>query len=95
MVAGDAPCGFLIARAGSNYLTGERMAEEVAMYVDPDHRSAGLARGLIAKFETWAASSGCAVVKLTAQHSARPEAVARLYSRSGYAAAETAFIKRL
>ncbi|MBW9113158.1 GNAT family N-acetyltransferase [Rhizobium cauense] len=95
VVAGDVPCGFLIARAGANYLTGERMAEEVAMYVEPDARSVGLAGGLIAKFEEWAASSRCTVVKLTAQHSARPEAVARLYRRSGYAAAETAFIKRL
>jgi len=95
ILAGEVPCGFLIARAGTNYLTGERMAEEVAMYIEPVARSAGLAGCLIAKFEEWAASGGCTVVKLTAQHSARPEAVARLYRRSGYAAAETAFIKRL
>ncbi|CDM57200.1 GNAT family N-acetyltransferase [Rhizobium favelukesii] len=95
VVAGEAPCGFLIARAGENYLTGERMAEEVAMYVEPDARSACLAASLIGKFEAWAAATGCSVAKLTAQHSARPAAVARLYRRSGYAAAETAFIKRL
>ncbi|CDM56292.1 MULTISPECIES: GNAT family N-acetyltransferase [Rhizobium] len=96
VVAGEAACGFLIARAGTNYLTGERMAEEVAMYVHPDQRSAGLAWSFIKRFEAWAVTTaGCTVVKLTAQHSARPEAVARLYRRSGYAAAETAFIKRL
>jgi GNAT superfamily N-acetyltransferase len=95
LLAGEAPCGFLIARAGTNYLTGERIAEEVAMYVDPAHRSAGLAASLIGRFEEWAVGARCSVVKLTAQHSARPEAVARLYRRSGYAAAETAFIKRL
>ncbi|EPE99539.1 GNAT family N-acetyltransferase [Rhizobium grahamii] len=95
LLAGESPCGFLIARAGTNYLTGERMAEEVAMFVEPASRSAGLAAALISEFEAWAMSTGCSVVKLTSQHSARPEAVARLYRRSGYAAAETAFIKRL
>lgn len=95
VVAGEMPCGFLIATRGVNPLTGELYAEEVAMYVAPEHRSAGLAKEMIDAFETWATKSGCALVKLTAQHSARPEAVARLYRKSGYTAAETAYIRRL
>lgn len=95
IVAGELPCGFLIASAGINHLTGERYAEEAAMWIEPDYRSAGLASAMIAGLEAWATAQKCAVVKLTAQHSMRPEAVARLYRKSGYAAAETAFIRRL
>lgn len=93
VVTGEPVCGFMVARAGDNYLTGERVAEEICLWVDPSNRG-GRGADFIAALESWADEKKCEIIKLTAQSSMRPEAVSRLYKSKGYSPIETAFVKR-
>lgn len=80
---------FLLARVGRTAIGcaglrrhGDGVAEMKRMYVRPEHRGRGHARGMLAALEEWACSRGYTRVVLETG-AAQPEAIA-LYTSSGY-----------
>lgn len=74
-------------------LTGEGYADEVAWWVDPEHRGALRAGPLLLGLaEEWAQGEGLSMVKMVAP---LPSRVGRFLERRGYWPIETAYVKRL
>lgn len=88
--------GFLVAQCGANYLTGERMAEETAIYVLPEYRDTKAGAKLYDEFERWAIHhAGAKRLRVTAQSSLRVEAVSSWFRRRGYREVERSFTKEV
>jgi len=73
-------------------LSGDRYAEEVAWWVEPEYRSGTLGPRLLALAEEWASAHGCAFLKMVAPIGTT---VGAFYERRGYQPIETAFMKRV
>lgn len=89
------PVGFLVCQFGHNYLTGQAIAEETAVYVVPSERGGKLASALLDRFEGWAKEKGAARIRVTAQSSLHVETVCRWYRRRGYAESERSLTKEV
>jgi hypothetical protein len=73
-------------------LTGQRVAEEFAWWVDPEHRRGLAGPRLLAHMERWCVQNRLHMVKMVAPDGS---SVGDFYSRSGYQALETHWIKVL
>lgn len=90
------PVGFLVAQCGQNYLTGELMAEETAIYITPQWRTKGASEDLFSAFEKWAIDEMKARrIRVTAQSSLRPDIVGKWFGRKGYKEVERSFTKEV
>lgn len=69
--------------------SGERMASEMAWWVEPEARGSGVK--LLRAAEEWARERGAVAVQMVAP----TERVGALYSRLGYKAFETSYQRRL
>lgn len=88
--------GFLVAQAFPNYLTGEVIAEETAIYVDENYRKEGVGDKLLDEFERWAKEEGRAArIRVTAQASLRMAGVVRWFESRGYRKAEISLTKEV
>jgi GNAT superfamily N-acetyltransferase len=74
-------------------ISGESFVEEIAWWVEPEHRHGTIGPRLIHKMEDWARAKGLHLVKMAAPVEAAD--VARFYISSGYRPIETNFAKRL
>lgn len=97
--AGDGPApqppelvGMVAMTALPHLLTGEPYAEEQAWWVEPEHRGGTVGPRLLAAAEAWARENGLKMIKVVA-----PEGgdVGKFYTKLGYEAVETAFVKAL
>lgn len=70
-----------------HHLTGEKTAGEIAWWVEPEARGAGVA--LLKRAERWAAERGAVQVQMQAPNLR----VGKLYERRGYRMAETAYYR--
>lgn len=84
--------GFIALVALEHTVSGDRYAEEVAWWVEPAHRVGLLGPRLLRRAEGWAVTHGCAFLKMAAPAGTD---VGAFYERQGYAAIETAYMKRL
>ena len=84
--------GMIALTALPHLLTGEAFAEEQAWWVEPEHRGGSLGPRLLAAAEGWARESGLEMIKVVA-----PEGgdVGKFYTKLGYEAVETAYVKVL
>lgn len=73
-------------------LSGEKVAEEIAWWVEPQARGGMVGPHMLRSAEEWATRNGANVVKMVAPAAS---AVGIFYERSGYRAVETAYIKRI
>lgn len=88
--------GFLVCQCGENYLTGERIAEETAIYVSKHWRSSGAGDALFGAFEGWAANDMRASRnRVTAQASLRFAGVVKWFKSKGYAETELSLTKEV
>lgn len=88
--------GFLAAHCFPNYLTGELMAEETAIYVSPDWRRDGAGDLMLDEFERWAKEDvKAARLRVTAQASLRMAGVVRWFESRGYKQAEMSLTKEV
>lgn len=71
-----------------------RVGQEVFWWIEPEHRY-GLGGELVTAMENDARKAGAAVFMLAALPGLREMALARLYARRGYRAAENTYLKRL
>jgi GNAT superfamily N-acetyltransferase len=84
--------GFLGLVVLEHPLSGDRYAEEVAWWVEPAYRSGTLGPKLLREAEAWCRRAGCVFLKMAAPAGTT---VGLFYERQGYAAVETAFLKRV
>lgn len=77
--------GILLAFISPSVLGPFRQAQEIAWYVDPDHRGNGLE--LLDAYEAWAIESGAKLISV-ASLGKFPDAE-RIYARRGYSRLET------
>ena len=84
--------GMIALTALPHLLTGEPFAEEQAWWVEPEHRGGSLGPRLLAAAEAWSRESGLKMIKVVA-----PEGgdVGKFYTKLGYHAVETAYVKAL
>lgn len=71
-----------------------KAAQELFWYVDPEHR-VGAGRALLDGMEAAAREGGAEVFTMLSVAGLRDDALARIYRRRGFRAAERSFIKRL
>jgi len=71
-------------------LTGRTFADEIAWWVDPEHRNGLTGPYLLRSAEDWARQNGANMVKMVAPAGST---VGAFYERRGYRAVETAYLK--
>lgn len=84
--------GMLGAVAIEHPLSGEKFAEEICWWVDPEHRSGSVGPKLLALLEGWVQMRGLDMVKIGAP--ADNPSVGNFYARLGYVPVETVYAKR-
>ena len=84
--------GMIGLLAGPHPATGQIMAEEVAWWVEEPYRKGTIGPRLLHAAEAWASAKSVTVLKMVAPAGSN---VGGFYSRHGYDALETAFVKRL
>ncbi len=88
--------GFLMATSRVSPLSGEVIAQENMLWVDPEARRGGKAAdSLMGAFLDWGRSIGADCINASAQASMRPRATARFFRRHGLTETETHFARRL
>jgi len=84
--------GMLAGIIAPHPMHGEMHADEVAWWVEPEHRGGRAAYRMLRSFEEWARQNGAIVVKMVAPTGS---AVGGFYQRLGYSPVECMFAKRL
>jgi GNAT superfamily N-acetyltransferase len=72
-------------------LTGGKVVEELAWFVEPEHRKGRVGPLLLGAAEAWTTTNGANVLKMVAPWGSD---VGRFLERRGYTAVETAYMKR-
>lgn len=90
--AGPVVVGFIALTALPHPFNGEKFADEIAWWVEPEVRGREVGRQLLLQAEAWACTE-----KLTMLRMIEPEGspIGELYARLGYAPVERAWHKRL
>lgn len=88
--ANGVPQGVLMAAHFDHPFGPVKVAKETVWWIDPDHRGTSAVRMLDA-YEAWWRAQGCAFGGLAGMGD--DPAVAKLYARRGYRAAEVHFLK--
>lgn len=84
--------GMLAIVALPHPLTGRKYADEIAWWVEPEHRGGTLGPKMLRAAEDWATRNGANMVKMVAPAGSD---VGSFYERIGYSVVETAYIKRI
>ena len=87
-----APVGMLVAYAACHMLAPVKVANEIAWWVEPQHRGRS-AVAMLNAYEQWARQRGCVLIHMVGL-GADP-VTTKLYERQGYLAAERHFMKPL
>jgi len=82
--------GLLALARTTSLFSGQRLAVEVAWWVEPEARGCGQA--LLKAGERWAVESGADQIQMVAPACADGQRVGRLYARRGYAPLETHYL---
>lgn len=61
-----------------------KMAQELFLWIDKEHRNAGFGVALMAAIENWAVDNGCKSVAMCCTSDLDPEKVIRMYHKLGY-----------
>lgn len=67
------------------FFSNEKMAGDLALFVDPDRRGGIIAAALIKRFIEWSRDSGVKNVELGVSTGVHPEATGALFERLGFA----------
>lgn len=87
----DKPVGMVIAVCGGSEFSEDRVATELAWYVEPEHRNGKRALLLFESYEEWAKRVGCRFVH-GAYLTSSPD-LSGFYNRKGYSKVEESYLK--
>lgn len=86
--------GMLVLVALPHPFSGEVIGDELAWWVNPEHRGGRAGHKLLRSAEAWARQNGVVALKMSAPTDSDDSVDGYLY-RTGYVAVETAYLKRL
>lgn len=88
--------GFIAGFCSVNHISGELIAEECAIWVEPEYRREGVGDKLMDEFEEWAEKEmKVAHIRVTAQATLRMAGVVRWFKARGYEEVEMIMTKEV
>lgn len=88
--------GFVAGFCSINHISGELIAEECAIWVEPEYRRDGVGDKLMDEFESWAEKEMMvAHIRVTAQATLRMAGVVRWFKSRGYKEVEMIMTKEV
>lgn len=85
--------GMLVGGISTPLFSDQRVATELAWYVDPDHRNSKDSVKLLKEYEEWALESGCSFVSMVDIDTLND--LSDLYERKGYTLTEKTYVKEI
>ncbi len=85
--------GMLVGGIASPLFSTDRVATELAWFVDPSYRDGVSAYKLLASYEKWAVDIGCTFVTMIDIDTL--ESLEPLYTRKGYTLTEKTYVKEI
>jgi len=85
--------GMLAAGITSPMFSDDKVATELAWFIDKEHRGSSMSLRLIKEYEKWAKGNGCKYTSMMDLDQLNN--LQRLYERQGYSLVEKTFIKEL
>lgn len=76
--------GGIMARVSSNWMSDDRIAQEIALFILPEHRASFAACRLISAMTAWAQIKGARWIEAGISTGVDTERTARLYERLGF-----------
>lgn len=92
---GDKPVGFIAAVASETLLTRDKLAHEMAWWMEPEYRKSRVALELVQAYEFWAKKVGCKLIQMSTVETDQVEKISKYYSRKGYRLIERSFLKEI
>lgn len=90
---GDTIVGFFAGVVSEHFLSHDKCASDIGIYVLPEYRGTTAFPRLIYAFETWAQEQGANELVLGVSTGVHPELTVRMYERMGYTMASYGLIK--
>lgn len=87
--------GVYIGVVNNAFFSMDKIAQDVLLYVTPEHRGGMAAMWLIKAFEAWAMEQGAIQIRPGISVGGPIEVAARLYHAAGYQTAGYTFVKNL
>jgi GNAT superfamily N-acetyltransferase len=84
LVVGDEPIGMLLGLVSEQFFSADRLAQELVVYMLPEHRGGRDVVRMIQAFEAWAVSRGAREIALGVSTEVETERTAALYRRLGF-----------
>lgn len=94
-VENDKTIGMIVGATSEPLFSTEKMACEMAWWVDPDHRNSRVGFKLIEAYEYWANKVGCKFVQLCSMEDDYGKRLDKFYTRRGFKLYESAYLKEV
>ena len=94
LVVGEEPIGMMLGLVSEQFFSADRVAQELVVYMLPEHRGGRDVVRMIQTFEQWAATRGAREVVLGVSTEVSTERTAALYRRLGFTDSGVSLIKR-
>jgi hypothetical protein len=89
----DSVVGFLTGVVITTAFSHDKVAVELAWFMNPEHRDGRKAARMLSKFESWAKEKGCKIVSVGDTESVTD--LEKIYTRKGYSLLERTFTKEI
>lgn len=89
------PVGFLVCITAVHFFSDERYTVDLAVYVKPEHRRAGVLAHLVQPFEAWAAAQGVTDLTMGISTETNAAGAVAAYERLGYQLSGYLLVKSL
>lgn len=94
-VDNDEVVGLIAGQITEHVFNSNRVATELAWWVEPRFRKTEAAHQLLGAFEYWAEMNRCTRVQMLSLQNDYSKALERFYKRQGYVPAETSYVKEI
>lgn len=85
--------GFFAGLVAEHFLSTDRVASDIGVFVLPEHRGGSAFVRLVRAFEAWAIAEGAREISLGISTQVQAEQTVRMYERLGYTMASVGLIK--
>lgn len=85
----------MLGACEEHWMSRDKVASELALFVEPDARGAMLAARLVSRFVVWAEDEGAKLTLAGASTGVEPERTAKFYERFGFARSGTIGLERI
>jgi GNAT superfamily N-acetyltransferase len=94
LVVGDEPIGMLLGLVTEQFFSADRIAQELVVYMLPEHRGGRDVVRMIQAFEDWAVARGAREITLGVSTEVNTERTAAMYRRLGFVDSGVTLVKR-